>query len=493
LNNLDEGTGGHAPRFHPRHERRRLLLVGLIATDMVMSLLALIGATSLRFGLVRVPLILGTIGVHTDYIVVASAIALTFPAVFAFEHLYDIDSLFWGSGEFSRVVRAVTLSLSGVIILSYLLKTDNFSRLWLAYAWIFASFLLVAGRGVFRMVLHASRRRSRFLRPTLIIGCNVDAQRIALSLEIERTSGLALVGCLAVDQTLPEPDTDLIPGVPIVGYVSELPEAIARLGADAVVIVSSAFEQAEVSGIVSMLRCLPIDVHISSGLFDVLPARVLVREVAGTPFMMVRSTSLAAHKLAMKRAFDLVFSATVLCLGLPAWVLIAAAVKLDSPGPVFYRQQRVGRAGTVFGMYKFRSMCVDAHEQLDALRQLNESDGPLFKMQNDPRVTRVGRLLRRYSLDEFPQFLNVLRGEMSIVGPRPPLPVETASYDDRQSKRLDVLPGITGLWQVSGRSDLTFDEMVRLDLFYIENWSLRYDLTLVMRTVPTVIFADGAY
>jgi len=479
--------------FRPRQSRRRTILMALITSDVLVSLVAVIAATFVRFGAVRTNIPLGSAGVHTDYVFVAAAIALVFPSVFALEHLYDIDALFWGSGEFSRVIRAVTLSVSGVIIASYLFHTDNVSRLWLGYVWLFAALLLVAGRWVFRMTLHAIRRRSQLLRPTLIVGCNLDARRMALSLETERTSGLKLIGCLTGDAGLAEVGEELIASVPVVGHVSELPEAVTRLGADAVVIVSSAFEQSEVSGIVSVLRRLPIDVHISSGLFDVLPARILVREVAGTPFMLVRSTSLATHKLHAKRTFDILFSTMVLVAGLPLWMLIATVIKLDSPGPVFYRQLRVGRAGSGFGMFKFRSMCCDAEARLESLKEHNESDGPLFKMRNDPRITRVGRFMRKYSLDEFPQFLNVLLGDMSVVGPRPPLPAEAESYDDRQLTRLDVHPGITGLWQVSGRSDLTFDEMVRLDLFYIENWSLRYDLTLVMRTIPSVIFGHGAY
>ena len=183
------------------------------------------------------------------------------------------------------------------------------------------------------------------MRPTLIIGCNRDAQRLAMSLQIERTSGLSLIGCLTADAGGLQADAELIPGVPISGHIDELPEIIERLGADAVIIVSSAINQSTVSTIVSQLRRMPIDVHISSGLFDVLPARVLVRDVAGTPFMLVRSTSLATHKLHMKRAFDLTFSTMVLLVGMPVWLAIAAAIKLDSPGPVFYRQERVGRGG----------------------------------------------------------------------------------------------------------------------------------------------------
>ena len=177
----------------------------------------------------------------------------------------------------------------------------------------------------------------------------------------------------------------------------------------------------------------------------------------------------------------------------PVWALIALAIKLDSPGPILFRQERVGFRGKQFTVFKFRSMTVDAEQQLDKLREQNEMAGPLFKIRDDPRRTRVGRFIRRTSLDELPQFINVLRGDMSMVGPRPGLASEVAQYQDWHRKRLEVLPGLTGLWQVSGRSELTFDEMVMLDIYYAENWSLGMDLRIIIRTVPQFIFGDGAY
>ena len=173
--------------------------------------------------------------------------------------------------------------------------------------------------------------------------------------------------------------------------------------------------------------------------------------------------------------------------------LIALAVKMDTPGPVLFRQDRVGQGGKPFTLYKFRSMKIGAEDQKDLLRDLNEADGPIFKIKDDPRVTRVGRGLRRLSLDELPQFYNVLRGDMSIVGPRPPLSEEVAQYQTWHMRRLDVAPGITGLWQVSGRSELPFDEMALLDIYYAEQWSPALDLKILLRTIPTILFGDGAY
>jgi exopolysaccharide biosynthesis polyprenyl glycosylphosphotransferase len=196
---------------------------------------------------------------------------------------------------------------------------------------------------------------------------------------------------------------------------------------------------------------------------------------------------------AVKRSFDVLVSAGLIVLGLPLWLLVAAAVKLDSPGPVFYRDRRIGLGEREFGMLKFRTMYADAAERQQALEAVNEASGPLFKIRNDPRVTRVGRFLRRYSIDELPQVFNVLRGEMSLVGPRP-LPIrDYVQLEDWHRKRYLVLPGMTGLWQVSGRIALSFDELVRYDFYYLENWSIWLDISILAKTLPAVVARRGAY
>lgn len=493
----DASTPGMLPdveevAFSGRDNRRRLIVLLLVVTDTALAVCATVGATLLRHG-GRSDVVLAGVSAHTSYLVLGIGLSFLFPFCIAAEHLYDIDSLVWGSGEFSRVVRATTLGLICLTIAAYLLKIDNLSRLWLLYVWLLASFSLSMGRWLFRIGLSRARRHNRLLRPTLLVGCSADAARIARSLGEDHLSGLSLVGCLASNDEEAAAMEFIVPGVPVIGHAGQLNEKIAATGCDAVLIVSSAFKDPTVSDIVSSLRHQPVDVHVSSGLFEVLTNHVVVREVAGTPIMLVRGTNMSTPRRIMKRAFDLVLGSATLLFGLPLWILIALAIKIDSPGPVFYHQRRIGRQGLIFGMHKFRSMYVDADRRLEHLKGFNEVDWPLFKMRNDPRVTRVGRLLRKYSLDEFPQLLNVLLGQMSMVGPRPPLPTECETYTSRHARRLEVAPGMTGLWQVSGRSDLAFEEMVRLDLFYIENWSLRFDLTLMLRTIPKVIFAQGAY
>jgi exopolysaccharide biosynthesis polyprenyl glycosylphosphotransferase len=222
-------------------------------------------------------------------------------------------------------------------------------------------------------------------------------------------------------------------------------------------------------------------------------SQVDVDDLGGIPLIGVRQTSIGSGQQVLKRLMDVMFAAFGGFLALPLMGVIAMAIKLDSSGPAVFRQLRVGKTGRQFWCYKFRSMRQGAEDERERLQAFNEADGPLFKIRDDPRRTRVGRWLRRTSLDELPQLYNVLRGEMSLVGPRPPLPEEVAQYEAWQMRRLEVAPGITGLWQVSGRSNLTFDEQCLLDIYYIENWSPFLDITILLRTVPQVFTGDGAY
>jgi len=236
-----------------------------------------------------------------------------------------------------------------------------------------------------------------------------------------------------------------------------------------------------------------IDLVLAPALTDVAGPRIHTRPVAGLPLIHVEAPEFRGTRKLIKGFVDRALALVGLILALPVFAIIAIAVKLDSPGPVLFRQVRVGLGGREFNVYKFRTMVVDADKMLASLAEKNETDGLLFKMRNDPRVTRVGRVLRKWSLDELPQLLNVLRGDMSLVGPRPPLPSEVARYNGDVARRLLVKPGMTGLWQVSGRSDLSWEDGIRLDLYYVENWSLAVDLTILWKTIGAVLQRRGAY
>jgi exopolysaccharide biosynthesis polyprenyl glycosylphosphotransferase len=288
------------------------------------------------------------------------------------------------------------------------------------------------------------------------------------------------------------PDSNGV-GLPVLGWLDELPAVLARTPVDELIVTDSDFEERELLEIVEHAHRRGVKVRVAPKTTELLTQRAEYVPGQGVPLFELRPPAFAAAQWAAKRAFDVLIGATIVVVGLPLWALIAAAVKLTSAGPVFYRDRRVGLGEREFGMLKFRTMYADAAERQDALEASNEAHGPLFKIKNDPRVTPVGRILRKYSLDEVPQVLNVLRGEMSLVGPRP-LPVrDYVQLEPWHRKRYLVLPGMTGLWQVSGRIELSFDDLVRLDFYYLENWSIWLDITILAKTLPAVLARRGAY
>jgi exopolysaccharide biosynthesis polyprenyl glycosylphosphotransferase len=284
-----------------------------------------------------------------------------------------------------------------------------------------------------------------------------------------------------------------VTGVPV-GSLDEVVEVAARLRADTIAVTSASETAAQYLRQLSwQLEGTGIELLVAPGLIEVAGPRLHIRPFEGLPLLSVEQPRFEGWRSVVKGGLDRVVAAVALLLLTPVLLAVAAAIKLTSPGPVLFHQERVGVNGQSFTMLKFRSMVVGADRNLESLRAENISDGVLFKMREDPRVTRVGRVLRRLSIDELPQLLNVLGGSMSLVGPRPPLPAEVARYDAPVHRRLLVKPGLTGLWQVSGRSDLPWDEAVRLDLRYVENWSLTMDLLILAKTVRAVLGSSGAY
>ncbi len=282
--------------------------------------------------------------------------------------------------------------------------------------------------------------------------------------------------------------------IPVMGTNRSLTDALTISKANAVIVTDT--EHLGQDGLKSLtweLEGADVDLMVSPNVIDVVGPRIHLRGVANMPLIHLEGPQYADATRFAKIAFDKVLGTLMLLALSPVLILAAVAVKCGSPGPVLYRSTRIGVGGEPFGMLKFRSMVVNAEDQLQSFLDANDGAGPMFKMKDDPRVTRVGRFLRRYSIDELPQLFNVLKGEMSLVGPRPPLPSEVEAYEGHAGKRLLVRQGITGLWQVSGRSDLTWDETVRLDLDYVENWSMVRDLHIIWRTVRAVFSSDGAY
>jgi exopolysaccharide biosynthesis polyprenyl glycosylphosphotransferase len=492
--NLTFPSAAEGRRTAARSRRRAITVGVLVVSDVVAIFLSEALATAVsgfppaavvRAAFATIPPALGAYA----QLIVLPVLWFAFMAV---ERLYDPDRLEWGSGQMSRTLRALTSGVVVFVIGVYMLALNPVPRLWVIVAWVAAVALVVGGRLVVRDWLVRLRDLEVLRRPTLIVGSNQEAADITRGLSRPGT-GLTPVGYVssALKDQLSldyQPQT-----VPNLGSPREIAEVVRGQGIDTVVIVGSAFDYEILDRIIGDLRGTDVSIRVATGLSNVLSSRVLIGQASGIPLITVKSVALNRRQLTTKRAFDLSLSLLAVLVLSPVWLALIAAIKLTSRGPIFYRQERVGESGEPFLMYKFRSMVADADDLLGRLRKDNEADGPLFKMKDDPRITPIGRFMRQFSLDELPQVINVLRCEMSIVGPRPPLPDEAAVYPKKACKRLEVLPGLTGLWQVSGRSDLSFDEMIELDLFYIDNWSVMFDLSVIARTIPAVLSRRGAY
>jgi exopolysaccharide biosynthesis polyprenyl glycosylphosphotransferase len=390
--------------------------------------------------------------------------------------------------EFRRIILAVSTTVTAVVMLSFWSKA-SYSRLWVTYSWILVLLLSSVTRGLWHHRIRRCWKEGRLVFETLVVGANREAKHLADLLMADK-AGFRPLGFVATAAP------DGVPhGLPVLGSIDELRRVIRETNAKCLFVAGSAVDTADIKRVLKARRLDGVEVRVTANFPAMLSTtRITTQSVGGVMALAINAVRLTRLQAAAKRVFDVTLSALGLTLFAPLLAAIAIAVKLTSSGPIFFRQQRAGQHGRSFTLLKFRTMVIGAELMLtDDLLSRNEADGPLFKLRDDPRVTRLGRRLRRYSLDELPQLWNVLKGEMSLVGPRPPLPSEVEAYEDWQLGRLEVKPGISGLWQVSGRSELSFDDYVRLDLFYIENWSLAYDLFIIAKTIPMLLTARGAY
>jgi len=340
------------------------------------------------------------------------------------------------------------------------------------------------------MIQRQMRRQGLGTRQILIVGAGEVARTVMRALVANRDWGFHIIGFL--DDHPAKGETD-IGRFKALGGLDNLPAVLQEEEIDEVIITLPWQYHRKIMSIVTQCERKEIRVRIVPDLFQITLNRMHVEDIAGVPMIGIKEVRISGLNQLVKRVIDVVFATLLLILAAPLMGLIALIIKMDSPGPVIFSQERMGKMGRRFMVYKFRSMIEDAEEQKEDLAALNEADGPLFKIRQDPRMTRLGRQLRRFSLDELPQFYNVLRGEMSLIGPRPALATEVEQYQEWQKRRLEVSPGITGLPQVSGRSDLTFDEVALLDIYYIENWSPAMDVKILLQTIPRAILGNGAY
>jgi exopolysaccharide biosynthesis polyprenyl glycosylphosphotransferase len=428
---------------------------------------------------------------------------LTFSLLFAIGWLYALASfrtrsprvIGHGFDEYRRVISASFWTFGAIAIVTLLLRAD-IARGYLAVALPAGAVGLVVTRNLWRRYIANRRSAGRFGTSVLLFG-DVDAVvEVGAEMTKNPRDGHEIVGVGVPGYGDPRGEHLAIGGrqVPIIGGEAWVVDAIHACGADTVTITgANSFGSRGIRRLVWDLEPMGVDLVLATGVADVALSRLVMRPVAGLPLLHVEKPQYRGTKRFQKRAFDICFALAVLIVVSPILLLAAIAVKMFDRGPVLYSAERIGINGEPFLMYKFRTMVQDADKQLTGLLSANESDGALFKIRHDPRVTPVGAVLRKFSIDELPQFFNVLRNEMSVVGPRPPLRREADTYDCDVSRRLLVKPGITGLWQVSGRSDLAWSEAVRLDLSYVDNWSMVGDLLIVLKTVGAVLERKGAY
>ncbi len=433
---------------------------------------------------------------NITYLEVSAGIALGWMVALTINGARSTRVIGSGVEEYRRVWWATISVFGTVAIISMLFKLE-LARGYLMVALPIGVLLLLASRWVARrVVVRLRKQHGRCVTRLLVVGSPQAVRDLTLGLAREPWAGYDVVGaCIPGQYSRAGVGIPGFGTVPVLGNEESVARAVIASGSHAVAVAAT--EHFHGTGLRELsweLENLDVEMLVAPGVIDVAGPRLHLRPVAGLPLLHIEKPQYNGAKKFQKRAFDIVFSGLALLFGLPLLLLIALAVKLTSRGPVFYRQERIGLDGAPFEMIKFRTMVVGADAMLEEVAHLNESDsGVLFKIRKDPRVTWLGRFLRKYSLDELPQFINAFTGEMSVVGPRPPLENEVASYDDHTMRRLLVKPGITGLWQVSGRSDLSWEDSVRLDMFYVENWSIMADVVIALKTARVVFSHHGSY
>lgn len=396
-----------------------------------------------------------------------------------------------GSTEYKRVAHATGLAF-GVVAIAFVVFQWQGLRGQLVVALPLGLLALLVARWSWRRWLAAQRRDGRYVSRTIVVGRRADVEHVIETLSRDGQLGFDVVGTALDGDAIPE----LVVSArryPTLGTSATAARVAREAGADTIIVASPSHDPDFIRRLGWELEGTAADLVLSSRLTDVAGPRISLRQVVGLPLISVRIPTFDGARHAYKRALDILVAGIALVPIALITPIVALLITVDSPGGVFFRQRRVGQDGREFDMVKFRTMRATAEQELAVLAQDNDGAGPLFKLRHDPRVTRVGAVLRKYSLDELPQFWNVLRGDMSVVGPRPPLPSEVGAYDGPVFRRLYIKPGITGLWQVSGRSDLSWEESVRLDLHYVENWSVMTDLMIIVRTAKVMLRGTGAY
>lgn len=451
------------------------------------------GALILRFGTTGGRELIATDG--EPYIAVTLILAAVWWIILGLSGSRETTVLGYGIEEYKRILSGSFWLFGLIATVSYVFQLDT-ARGYIALALPSGVVSLLIARMLVRSVLRSQRRAGRSSSTVLLIGGIHGVAHLTRALQSQPMAGYRPIAAY-LPGTKVDPAMEFGLGLPVLGSdpsVASIVEATRTASPDAVALSSGVpLPPRVIRELGWALADMQVKMIMAPALTDIAGPRIHTQPVAGLPLIHVSTPNLASGQRVLKRFFDLAGAAALLALLSPVLLVLAVVVRLDSPGPVFFKQERVGARGQYFRMYKFRSMVVDAEKRLESLRGQSEGNGVLFKLKADPRITRAGGFLRRYSLDELPQLFNVLNGSMSLVGPRPPLPSEVELYQSHVHRRLMVRPGLTGLWQVSGRSLLSWDDTVRLDLYYVENWSIAGDIAILLKTFRAVVARQGAF
>jgi exopolysaccharide biosynthesis polyprenyl glycosylphosphotransferase len=480
-----------ASRSIPRHIQWMLFTGALIASDLLMLALAFRAAFWIRFELSFAFFQLDIVPSITYYRGLVLVLIPFWLIIFAVMGLFNRQNVITGTQEYSQTFSATTTGFVAVIAAGFLFQEFIFARGWLLTAWILAFVFTILGRFLIRRMVYYLRRHGYLMTPAVIVGANEESRLLAEQLMVWKTSGLLILGF--IDGKKPK-DQPVYHNLKALGGVEDLPAILQKYDVGEMVLTTSALSRDEMVSIFKEYGVSSnVNLRLSSGLFEIITTGLHVTELASVPLVRVNKARLTGIDSFLKFLLDYTLTIPGLILISPLLLLVAFVVKLDSPGPIIYRRRVMGVNGKQFDAYKFRTMKVNGDEIFDSNPDLKMKFEENHKLAEDPRITRVGRILRKTSLDELPQLFNVLKREMSLVGPRMISPGEMPKYNQWGMNLLTVQPGITGLWQVSGRSDVTYEERVKMDMHYIRNWSIWLDLQILLSTIPAVVKGRGAY
>ncbi len=469
----------------------RLFVMALIVNDIFMTALAFFMAYIVRFEMSIPVFRLVVKPLPIFYMQLVIIMMPIWGIIFVASGLYSRQNLLGGTEEYALLFRATTYGLLFVIVAGFLERVLLIARGWLLLAWMFGFFFTAVGRFSLRRVIYNLRRNGYFMRNALIVGYNEEGESLAQQLISWKTSGLAVKGFIDDKKS----SIEIVYGkLPILGNLEDLDRVIKEYEIEELVLATSALSRSQMLDLFKRYGISEsVNLNLSSGLFEIITTSLSIQETAAVPLVLVNKVRLTGIDKVLKFMLDYTLTILVLVLISPILLVISLILKLDSEGPIFHRRRVMGVNKRQFDAFKFRTMFENSEDVFTTNPELQAEFERNYKLKNDPRITRFGHILRKYSLDELPQLFNVLRREMSLVGPRMISPEELPKYNQWGINLLTVQPGITGLWQVSGRSDIPYEERVRLDMQYIRNWTIWLDLQLLFRTIPVVLRKQGAY